>query len=241
MSIRFEIYRDGQRATTFSPVSPMAIAPESVPVRSEIVFRDGILRVGPTDMAAGAALLWDAGAAGERMLETTRLPPRNRPHNLNVELPRFRLMKMLQKVEDWGLFDLPAAQPLVKRLRDLQSRFGDALEQIGDGVAAAAIADEVLAEALSFGDELALFNADLALGKRKQANAFARYVFGCKVDWTLRNQKVKDLLADNFDYAVLPMTWKQLQPKEDSFDTTAMDEWVEFLMRPAACRSSPAR
>ena len=233
MPIRYEIYRGGQRAIDFPLVSPMAIAPESVPVPSErpIVLRDGTFNVEFKDQATGAALLWDAGAPGELILETTRLPSRAKPHNLNVELARFRLMRMLQKIEDWGLFDLPAAQELVSRVRLLQAEFGSALESLADGGAAATLADEVLAKAITLGDELVLFNADLTLNRRKTQNSFARYVFGCRVDWTLRNQKVKDLLADNFDYAVLPMTWKLLQPKEDTFDTAAMDEWVEFLTR----------
>lgn len=231
MAIRYEIFRDGQRVNDFPLVSPMAIAPESVPVPTEVVFRDGVLRVGPTDQAAGAALLWDSGSAGEYVLETTRLVARGRPHNLNVELARFRLMRMLQKLEDWGLFDLPAAQPFVLKLRDLQKRFGTALEVLADGPAASKIADGVLADALALGEELALFAADQVLAKRKNQNAFARYVFGCRVDWTRRSQRTKDLMADHFDYAVLPMTWKLLQPKEDAFDTAALDEWVEFLTR----------
>ena len=31
-----------------------------------------------------------------------------------------------------------------------------------------------------------LFAADQVLAKRKNQNAFARYVFGCRVDWTRR-------------------------------------------------------
>ena len=231
MAVRFEIYRDGRKATDFVPVSPMALAPESVPMPTEIGMRDGLLRISNSEQAMAASLLWDTGDAGELMLETTRLPARSKPHNLNVELARFRLMRMLQKIEDWGLFDLPNAQPIVERIRALQKEFGAALENLDDGPTAAALADDVLAKTVKLGDELVDFNAEITLTRRKTANAFARYVFGCRVDWTQRTQKVKDLLADNFDYAVLPMTWKLLQPKEDAFDTAAMDEWVEYLTR----------
>ena len=43
MSLKFEIYRDGTRVMQFTPVAPMAMGPESVPLHSEIVFRDGFL------------------------------------------------------------------------------------------------------------------------------------------------------------------------------------------------------
>jgi hypothetical protein len=231
MSLRFEIYKQGQRMENFAPHSAMCIAPESVPVPGEIFFRDGMLRTGPVEQATGASALWDCGEAGEFQMETTRLPPRAKPLVFNVELARFRLMKIMQKIEDWGIMDQPAAQPFLQKIRQLQERFADALVALPDGSAASVIADEVIAESIKLGDDVALYNADQVLARRKSQNLFARFVFGCRADWTLRNQRVKDLLADHFDYAVLPMTWKLLQPREDAFDTAAMDEWVEYLTR----------
>ncbi len=232
MSLRFEIFREGRRLEGYTPVAPMCVAQESIPIPGEIGFRDGMLRTGMADQALGAALLWDCGEPGEFHLETTRLMPRpNKTHCLNVELARFRLMKLLQKVEDWGLMDMPQAESIVTRLKALQERFAEALVAMPDGAAASPVADEVIRESIALGDELALFNADLTLARRKQQNAFARFVFGSRVDWTVRSQRAKDLLADHFDYAVLPLTWKLLQPKEDAFDTAALDEWVEFLTR----------
>jgi len=47
----------------------------------------------------------------------------------------------------------------------------------------------------------------------------------------IQNQKYKDTLAANFDYAVLPMRWKQIQPHEHTFDTAPLDEWVDLLTK----------
>ena len=101
MPVKFEIYRNQQRLTTFEPVCAMSIGPESVPVPGEIFFKDGLLVINRKDEhAVGAALLWDVGPLGCFILETTRLPPRDKPYILNVELARFRLMKIVQKQED---------------------------------------------------------------------------------------------------------------------------------------------
>ncbi|HUC86535.1 MAG TPA: hypothetical protein VL970_15170, partial [Candidatus Acidoferrales bacterium] len=106
MPISFEIYRDGSRLTQFTPVGPMGVAPESVAVPADISFRDGLLVLSKTDdQPMGISLLWDANTVGAYHMETTRLQPRQRPYNLNVELARFRLMKIVQKQEDWNLFD----------------------------------------------------------------------------------------------------------------------------------------
>src|ERR1700761_2752175 len=116
MSIKFEIYRDGNRVTQFTPVAPMAMGPESVPMPAEITFRDGQLIVNRADDAAlGLALLWDVPGLGTYHLETTRLQHREQPYNLNVELARARLMKIVQKQEDWNLFDFPKAERFIQR------------------------------------------------------------------------------------------------------------------------------
>ncbi len=76
MPIKFEIYRDGRRVTQFTPISAMAIGPESVPLPAEVFFRDGHLVIHRSDeYALGVALLWDAGPAGSFHLETTRVQP----------------------------------------------------------------------------------------------------------------------------------------------------------------------
>src|SRR3954452_13641018 len=111
MPIKFEIYADGKRLNTFAPVAPMAMGPESVPIPGEVAFRDGLLVMTRNEEhPAGVALMWDLGELGFYHLETTRLTPREKPYNLNVELARCRLMKIVQKQEDWNLFDFPRTE-----------------------------------------------------------------------------------------------------------------------------------
>ena len=138
--IRFEVYRNGSRVTAFEPVAATAVGPESVPVPGEVFFRDGLLIVNRKDEhAAGVSLLWEVGPVGAYLMETTRLPPREKPYNLNVELARFRLMKIVQKQEDWNLFDLPKVDRLEKfasRLHEAQMLFADALGRLHEPAAA---------------------------------------------------------------------------------------------------------
>ena len=232
MPIKFEIYRDGNRVTNFAPVAAMAVGPESVPMPGDVTFRDGLLTLTRSDEhPAGVALLWDTGPLGAYHMETTRLPPRDEPYNLNVELARFRLMKMVQKQEDWNLFDFPKAERFNQRFREAQAVFAEALGLLHEPGKAAQIADQALAVALDLSDQVAQFHGDLLLNRRRQSNALSKHLFGCRVDSTVINQKYKDTLADNFDYAVLPMSWKQLQPEEGQFITDPVDEWVDLLTR----------
>jgi hypothetical protein len=230
--IKFEIYRDGKRLTDFTPRAAMALGPESVPIPGDVTFKDGLLQVSRTeDHPAGVALLWDLGDLGAYHLETCRLPPRERPYNLNVELARCRLMKIVQKQEDWNLFDFPKAEKFNQGFREAQALFAEALGTLHEPGDAAKLADKSLAMSLELSDQVAVFHGELLLNRRRQGGALSKHIFGCRADSSVQNQRYKETLADNFDYAVLPMSWKQLQPQEGTFQTEAVDEWVELLSR----------
>jgi hypothetical protein len=232
MSITFEIYRDGARVTTFNPQGAIAIGPESVPIPGEVHFKDGLLVCEKTDdHATAVGLLWDCGPIGTYHVETTRLPPREKPYNLNVELARFRLMRIVQKQEDWNLFDFPRAERFTTLLHEAQQLFADALGKLDQPVEAARIADQSLAMSVDLSEQLAMFHGDLLLNRRRASGAFVKHVVGCRVNSEVQNQKYRDTLAENFDYVVLPMSWKQLQPEEGTFNTETVDDWVELLAR----------
>ena len=230
MAITFEIYRNNARVTAFEPVAATAVGPESVPVPGEVYFRDGLLVVNrKDDHAIGLSLLWDAGAQGTLVLETTRLPPRDKPYNLNVELARFRLMKIIQKQEDWNLFDFPKIDKFAARIHEAQMTFADALGKLDDPPAAARVADRALEIGVELSEHLATFHGELLLSRRRAGNSFVKHIFGCRVDPLANTEKYRDTLTANFDYAVLPMSWKTVQPQEQVFQSGPLDEWVEAL------------
>src|SRR5687768_1210966 len=145
MPIKFEIYRQGARLTAFEPVAAAAIGPESVPIPGEVAFRDGLLVVNRKDEhPVGVSLMWDCGGVGTFHVETTRLQPREKPYNLNVELARFRLMRIVQKQEDWNLFDFPRAEKFGQMFREAQSLFADSLGKLDEPNIASQLADASL-------------------------------------------------------------------------------------------------
>ena len=179
----------------------------------------------------GVGLLWDVGALGSFHLETTRLPPRDKPYNLNVELARFRLMKVVQKQEDWNLFDFPRAERLQEKFKLSQGWFSDALGQLDNPAMAAKLADESLVISIELSEELALFHSDLLLNRRRAANTFVKHVFGCRVDCAVQNTKYRETPAGHFDHVVVPTSWKLLQPQEATFSPEPVDAWIETLSK----------
>jgi len=232
MAVRFEIYRDGKRVTEFNPIAPMAMGPESGPTEGSVHFKDGLLVVErEDDHAVGVALLWDMGAIGSYHVETTRLPHRAQPYNLNVELARLRLMKIIQKQEDWNLFEFARGEQFSQQLKEAQVLFADALGKLDTPEEASKLADQSHALALDLSEQLAMIHCELLLNRRKASNQFARHLLGCRVNSSVQNQKYKDSLATMADYAVVPMPWKQIQPEEGAFVTEAVDDWIETMSR----------
>ena len=231
--VKFEIYRGGARVTAFEPAGAMAMGPESVPVTGEVSFRDGLLLVNrKDDQPVGVALLWEVSGNDTLHLETTRLVPREKPYVLNVELARFRLMKIMQKQEDWNLFDFgKGSEKFSQRFAEAQELFSDALGKLDKPAEAAALADRSLALSVDLSEQLATYHAELLINRRRQAGAFVKHIFGCRVNSTVQNERYRETLAANFDYAIVPMGWKQLQPQENTWNTDPVDDWIESLSR----------
>jgi hypothetical protein len=232
MALKFEIYRDGIRVLSFEPAAAVAVGPESVPISGDVQFRDGFLVVNRRDEhASGVALLWDMGLPGSFVMETTRLQLRDKPYNLNVELARFRLMKIMQKLEDWNLFDFPKMEKFTQKFQEAQNLFSEALGKLDQPAEAAKLADRALAAAMEVSEQLAAFHADLFLTRRRAANGFVKHIFGARVDPQVRSEKYREIAATQFDYVVVPVPWKQLQPEEHTFTSESVDEWVELLAK----------
>ena len=263
MPLLFEIYDGGRRLTSYRVRGAYAVGPESIPLPGRVSFMEGLLRVEAGDdgldslghhgggdpgdeagaytglaasaAAVGVSLLWDAGSAGDLMLETTRLPPRSEsePYILNVELARHRLMRLVQKQEDWNLWELPPAAAAVGAARRAQAMFAEALGMLHDRAAASVKADEALAAAIHAGEQLARVHAELLLNRRRRTG-LPRTLVGICADASEdapRSAAYRTHLTRNFDCVTVPIPWRQMQPEEDTFDTEGIDTAVEMVGR----------
>ncbi len=217
MRLRFEVYSAGKRLTEFNPVGAYAVSNDSTPASGDVYFRDGYLCLNRADeLAAGVCLLWPVGDAGEFLLETTRLKGRDTPYNLNVELARARLMRLFQKEEDWNLLDFPKAEELNRKLRAAHEGFAAVLGILHKPAEAAAKADEVLRHALTLGEELSAFHADLLLARRKNGGAFVKHAVGVALESTAGGgtEAQRELAIGHFDYAIVPAVWREIEPQQ---------------------------
>ncbi len=229
--LRFSVFCDGEPADSIDLAGAYLVASDGVPLRAEIVFRDGEIRCkksapGP----AGLALPWTTKSTGRILLETTRLPERDKPYILQVELARGQLMRLSQKAEDWGVED---AQPLdsvsVKwgKSRDL---FVDSLKA-DKPAQAARLGEKALSQAVAVGEDLTNLYVQAHMERRRRVSGFSRWVFGGSAAIGTSSDGYRKKLARAVDFVAVPLSWRTVEPAEQKFDWSAIDGWVDWLTR----------
>ncbi len=229
--LTFAVYTNGQPATSVNLAGAYLVGSDDVPLRAEISFDDGVITCskragGP----AGLALLWDVDGVGTVLLETVRVPERNRPYILQVELARARLLRIHQKVEDWGLTEFEGVDVLLQGVSDAREKLIQAL-QADQPNEAARLGHEALTIAVGTSERLCAFHAELFLARRHQFGGFSRRVLGCSVPTDQTAEKVRDILPTVADFVTIPIVWRDIEPNEQSFNWKPLDAWVDNLSR----------
>src|SRR4030042_4144288 len=112
-----------------------------MPQIREKSFEDGFIDCKTkTAEPAGLSLLWQVEGSGNVILCTTRLPEREQPYILNVELIRAKLMEITNKREDWSIFDEQGN--FGEQLADIQKLFIQTLDTINEAAKASVLADK---------------------------------------------------------------------------------------------------
>lgn len=123
-----------------------------------------------------------SGHLGVLTLQTSLLPQRAEPYLLGLELARRHIMLFLNKLEDWGLFDHPGAEAILKQFEAARKTFTEALVasrrsgEASPGVTWQGEADRLAMIALAIiidaGDRLAVLDARRSMPERLTGKAY---------------------------------------------------------------------
>lgn len=229
--LSFAVFNNGELAQRVNLNGAYVVGTDDVPLRAELSFKKGIISckkhaAGP----AGLVLLWEVPGAGTLLLETIRLPEREKPYTLQVEMARARLTRLNYKLEDWGLLDLSGIETGFELLEQAREALVRAL-QADDPATAASLGEESLALAIRSSEEITHFHADAMLTRRKQVGAFGRSVLGCTVPLDHPTEAVRKRLLPVIDFATVPIVWRDVEPREQVFEWKKLDTWVESLVQ----------
>jgi len=164
--LSFEVYIKGRRPKRLLLPGAYVFGQDDIPAPAEIVYSDNLLQCSKHSPGlAGLTLLWPVEGIGQFMMNTTRLEEWDEPYNLNLELARSRLMRVLQKREDWGLFDYDGIEKLAEQTDEATNLFLEAMST-DNQAKAAKLADESVAKSVDVSDRWADFCATVLLDRR---------------------------------------------------------------------------
>ncbi len=229
--MKFCVFKDGQAITDFSLSGAYLFGADMIPLRhvDKIEFDGEVIECQKKSHdSAGLALLWPVKGNGRLLLNTTRLPERNEPYNLNLELARARLMQITLKREDWSFFEQSEAFDV--QVQEIQDLFIQALQHISEPAKASEYADESLRKGVEFSEKMAARYAEQFLAVRFRNKALGRHSLGCEVDLELiSKEKYRKWLLDMFGFVTIPVNWRDVETEKDTYDFTQLDACVRYL------------
>lgn len=192
------------------------VGADSVPVRGDIEWEHDLIVCTPrTQEPIGLSLLWPVDELGTVQLQTTRLPAREKPYHLHVELARHMLMRISVKREEWGLFDYSGMEETATLINQARDEFIRALQTIDEPAEAARHADLALRIGLEAAEQMCRFHAEVFLTRRQQTGGFARPFIGASLPRNLC-EELPPKLSDAFDFVRVPVVWREVQPTEQA-------------------------
>ncbi len=230
--MRFKIFNNGKPVTDFALHGAYMFGSDGMAIRkAQVSFVDGVLECyKPSEETAGVALLWPVEGFGKVLLPTTCLPERPEPYNLNLELARGRLMQIINKREDWSIFE--DAEDSAALCQEAQDLFIKAIQNISDGPAASQLADQALQKAVVFSESLAARQAKVLFASRGKNHGFGRGCLGCWVDpKQIANHAYLEQFAGAFGLAMVPFNWGQIELEREKYDFSKLDACITLLSK----------
>ncbi len=229
--LSFAVHDSGIKAQQIDLSGAYLTGSDDVPLRAEITLKDGVIQckkrsAGP----AGLVLLWPVEGVGEVMVETVRLCEREKPYILEVELARGRLMRICQKIEDWGLLNYEGTEELSEQVGQARDLLVKAL-QADTAADASSQGNHALALAVQAAEGLSQFHASVFLERRRQTAGFAKRILGCGIDLDQSIDLAHKRLSEVVDFVTVPIVWRDVEPSEQTFNWKQLDTWVEALTK----------
>lgn len=229
--LKFHVFRNGKAAEEFTVSGAYMFGVDSVPLRKpvKVSFKNGCInceRKGTESV--GLSLLWPVEGCGHLLLSTTRLPERKNPYILNVELARAKLMEIIVKREEWGVFG--ASDKSMELVRQSERFFVDSLKNISNPEKASVLADKSLKKGILYAERLAGRHSELILGARCKNNSLNRHSLGCCIDPDLMvSEQYRKRVFEMFGSVMIPMSWAKLEPERGEYDFDSIDRCIEGL------------
>jgi len=227
--MKFQIFKEGKAVDKFILCGGYLFGTDGIVIRrAEIIVKGSLIECKKPNMeVAGLALLWPVNGFGRILLSTTCLPERAAPYNLNVEIARARLMRIINKREDWSFFDGPPNSS-----KEAQNLFIEAVQNISEPALASQLADKALEKAMMISEKLATTQAEPLFDAKAEKHGFGRGCLGCRINPSqVDNPEYITRLLEVFGSVTIPVNWSQIEPHKGNYDFSGVDACIEVLAK----------
>lgn len=127
--LKFAVFDSQGPAPAFTLRHAHVLGPDDVAVPADVWFESGhVMAQKRIQGTAALALQYPvASGGGVLTLRTCLLPDRDRPYLLPLELARRQILLLLNKLEEWALFDQPSSEPALVGVQKALDSFTHAL------------------------------------------------------------------------------------------------------------------
>jgi hypothetical protein len=213
------------------PIGARMLGPSDASMRAEIRFQPeehgGTFHVRTKQLPDAAFRIQaDVGRAGNLILQTCLLRPREKPYDLALELARHRVKTYIQKCEDWLMFNPGLAPSAAEHFECARGAFTDALVA-PDLNAEGLLAAKAIDLGMQATDELAMAHADILLHRRYGRKTASSTTLGTIIDPRTDPKKIGPTL-EAFDLVTVPMRWRDIESKRGKYDFSTSDRWMTW-------------
>jgi hypothetical protein len=174
-------------------------------------------------------ILWDVPGRGPLLLSTASLMERPRPYLLPIELARGTINRVRNQQALWQAMGLATPNHYQLLMREALRAFAQGVTRQANPSAAGQAAEEAIRHALDAGDALAAAYAEQVLALRHEQTARLATILGCALPQKVLSDAGSKLFTQTFNAALVPLSWRALEPSEGEFDWTIPDRQFQWL------------
>lgn len=203
---------------------------EAVPFQSSNFWEgDQIVIARDVRESGSFNILWPVPERGPLLLSTASLMERPRPYLLPVELARGQLHRLRNQHAMWQSMGLAIPPPCDAMLRTVHTQLAQAATQQSNPAAASAQAEEAIVTALAAGDALAAAYVTQVLKLRHEQVPQLGTLLGGALPSLAFSEQGTRLFTSAFNAAMLPLSWRTIEPVEGEFDWSTPDRQFQWL------------
>lgn len=226
--LRFRFNRDGDLPNDVAERTAV-VSLEGVPWTCRVERHNNELRIVRKVADSGYLHVpWRSSQYGELLLSTATVVERGEPYDLVVELARGTIHRVATQLAEWQLSGLQDTGDVSDRLARAKGDFARAVAGSGEPEERDALARTALDTALDASELLMARYTAQVIAMRRQEPARIPTWLGCNLGVQSPGDAAARLFTTAFNAAVVPFSWREVEPSVGDFDWLESDRQLEW-------------